>query len=279
MPAPAGLGEDDSSHLKVSQGRNQQLSIYQGRALRDAPVRVIFCDHDRVHVTKHMHIIKQIWSVAGGGHSLELQHFYTGKQLLKGLGSCRVRPTIIISEADLPDFEGLDAKRKIRKKGFECQLIIYTKDDAYTLEGYEVDATAYLIKDQTTPQQFTHVFMRALEKTIAHTRKYVTFMCGGYQEAVLISDISFFEVNNKTVTVHHNNKTFNFYSSLERVEKALWDYGFRRIHRKFVVSLQHIAHLNTETLTLDCGIRLPIGRSFRNDMANVLRSISVVTLQ
>ena len=49
------------------------------------------------------------------------------------------------------------------------------------------------------------------------------------------------------------------------VEKELENSGFLRIHKGFLVNLEHIKILKSENLELDNGELLPIGKSYSDE--------------
>jgi len=252
------------------------MNILTGESLRDIPIRVLFADQDREHSARYANIVKQAWEIAGNGYDIDILRLSSGKQLLSALKDNHGQHTIIVTEVGLSSCGGLDVKRKIREQGYDCQLIIFSQSDAYILEGYDVDACAYLVKSDTTPRQFLQVFFRAAMRLIEREREYVTFTCGGCSETVLITDIHYFEINNRVVTAHHKHASFDFYATMEQVEGALSGYGFIRIHRKYLVPLVKITQHSRETVTLECGTQLQVGRSFQREVAETFQMMSAL---
>ena len=61
-------------------------------------------------------------------------------------------------------------------------------------------------------------------------------------------------------------------STMAAVEKELEDSDFLRIHKGFLVNLEHIRVLKTEELELDNGTVLPIGKSYSESAKkNIMR--------
>jgi len=228
---------------------------------------------------KYVRVVKQIWAAVGGGNFAEILRLQSGKQLLEALEENRAQPTIIITEAELPDCNCLTIGCQIRNCDYNCHLIILSHTDKYAVEGYSINVAGYLLKSQATLEQFAQIFLKMLQCAIKNMRQYATFLCNGSYETVSIADISRFEVNNRVITAHHKYISLNFYSTLERIEDEMRDYGFLRVHRKHLVSIRHVGHHRREILTLDCGTRLPVGRSYQKDVAETFQVMRELRLQ
>ncbi|MCL2491308.1 MAG: LytTR family DNA-binding domain-containing protein [Coriobacteriia bacterium] len=236
-----------------------------------APLRVIFCDTDSDHVKRYAQMVKQ--TCLAQGVPVQIAFCKTGEQLLHFVEKYRLEPVIIVSDVDLPGYPGLDVLRAISKLEADCQIIILATIPAYALEGYEVDAVAYLLKGVTSPEMFTHTFKRAMDRVIEDTLQYVTFSCAGTSQTVRVSDIAFFAVDHKIVTVHYQEGSFEFYSTLGKIEDTLADHGFMRVHRNYVVALSKVVRVDHDELVLESDERIPVGRNYRKAVLTALDSL------
>ena len=72
------------------------------------------------------------------------------------------------------------------------------------------------------------------------------------------------------VTVHTAHKKILVRTSMQQYLDNFDDKQFVRIHRKFVVNIQHVETINSETTVVN-GIELPLGRTFRDELLGRLR--------
>lgn len=81
------------------------------------------------------------------------------------------------------------------------------------------------------------------------------------------NDITHIEALNKYVQIFTRQQVnpFLVLFSLSQLEKLLPADFFCRIHRSYIVSLQHIVRFNTETVYL-AGRELPIGKHYRGNI-------------
>ena len=64
--------------------------------------------------------------------------------------------------------------------------------------------------------------------------------------------------------VYYDNTSFEFYSTFGKIENMLYDHGFLRTHRSYIVSVDKIARINIgmKEIELSNGEKVPIGRVY-----------------
>ena len=82
-----------------------------------------------------------------------------------------------------------------------------------------------------------------------------------------VTDALYFEVYNHVVNLRlRDGSESSWRGSLQDLERELPDGRFTRVHRSYLVNLEHIAVLGRDGLRLTTGDMVPMGRS---DYANV----------
>jgi len=248
------------------------MSVLENKSFGDTRLRVIFVDSDGSHVRTYANVVQKICNA--NGITVQVVYYPQGAQLLTDLSRNRTEPTIVIAEPALPEEKGLATLRAIRAQDMNCQIILLSKNPAYALEGYEIDAVAYLLKKATSLEVFQNAFTRALDRAIEANHQYVTFSCGGFSQTIRLTDILYFEVVKKVVTVYYIGGKFEFYSTLGKIEDTLSSHGFIRVHRNYIVSLAKIARFEKEEIVFETGDRVPVGRSFRKELLAALNMLN-----
>ena len=93
---------------------------------------------------------------------------------------------------------------------------------------------------------------------------------GNYFPKIKFADILYLESEHVYVTVHTVQKKILVRTSKQQYLDNFDDKQFVRIHRKFVVNIQHVETINSETTVVN-GIELPLGRTFRDELLGKLR--------
>ena len=104
--------------------------------------------------------------------------------------------------------------------------------------------------------------MSDCEKQLVSRNKNFVFQNASKLVTLSQNDILYFEGQANYLAIHTTSDEYKMRSTMAGVEKELEDSDFLRIHKGFLVNLEHIRVLKTEELELDNGTVLPIGKSY-----------------
>ncbi|MEN6617965.1 MAG: LytTR family DNA-binding domain-containing protein [Rikenellaceae bacterium] len=189
---------------------------------------------------------------------------------------------LVFLDIQMPDITGIEFIRTLQKK---TVIIFTTAYSEYALEGYELDVMDYLLK----PISFER-FARAVNKVIwrmsaqsgksetdsSHDagspllpREYI-FVKSGYKSVkVNICDILYVEGMKEYVMIYTKDKKYTKLDRMKNIENQLKDQGFIRIHKSYIVSVKNIDAIFGNTVEIN-GKQLPLGRSFKNEINDIL---------
>lgn len=174
---------------------------------------------------------------------------------------------LVYLEEDLPDARGVDTAMQLRRQGVRADIVFYTCDETRAIDGYDVEALHYVVKGKASDQKFEEVFLKAVERSRKRRAEVISLSCAGEHRSVDVADILYFEVRNRIVTVRYKTprgvESFDFYSTLSKIEELLFNKGFERIHRAYLVKKTHIARVVEGKVELMTGESLPIGRTYK----------------
>ena len=80
-----------------------------------------------------------------------------------------------------------------------------------------------------------------------------------------MEDIRYFEIQQRIVTVVYAKERFEFYSTMMRLEEQLFNRGFVRTHKSFLVNKRYIHSIDSARVLLDSGEDLPVGKRYYAD--------------
>lgn len=163
-----------------------------------------------------------------------------------------------------------------------CRIILTTAYPDYALQGYEMDVVDYLLK----PFSFER-FERAVQKVrllqnttsdrVYEQQKKIMasaddfiFVRTDYKTIkVRISDITYIEGSGNYVTLHITKGKILVLQNLKKFEEQLMPYQFIRVHKSFIVSLNHIESIEKGWILIDKQ-EIPIGESYREPFQQFL---------
>lgn len=168
---------------------------------------------------------------------------------------------IMFLDIDMGQYSGLSIARRVRELQLTSLLIFVTHYVEFSLEGYEVNAFRYLLKENLSdklPLYFKEAMMQFEQK-----RNTLTFTAGGEDYVVQYENIVYLESQLRIIHLHmlHPEQIREcFYATMEEMEKELSPSGFLRIHKSYLVNMQHIRKLNYDKAQLSDGTILPVSQ-------------------
>ncbi|MCU4155060.1 response regulator transcription factor [Carboxylicivirga sp. A043] len=183
---------------------------------------------------------------------------------------------LLFLDIHMPGLSGLEFLRSLRNPP---KVIMTTAFKEYALEGYELDIVDYLMK----PISFDR-FVKAVNKFFdqqprdieLHQAKpscdvndFMYIRTGKMVHKVLLKDIMYVESLKDYVNIHTPDRTITARQTLSSIENMLNEEQFMRIHRSFIVSINHISGFTATTIAI-ADKNLPIGRNYKQQVFHQL---------
>jgi two-component system LytT family response regulator len=176
-----------------------------------------------------------------------------------GAGAIRViastQPQLVCLDIRLPGMSGLDVLRRARPRP---AVIFTTAFDQYAVTAFELAAVDYVLKPFSR-DRFRAAIERARTWIAASSgapatdrvrevteRPYLTRLFvrhRGEVRPIRTSAVQHCESNDDCVTVHAGGERFDMNISLADLEARLDPATFLRIHRRFIVNLDHVVSI------------------------------------
>lgn len=184
------------------------------------------------------------------------------------------RPDLIFLDINLPGKNGFEILRDI---SYEPLVIFVTAYQEYAIKAFEENAVDYLLKPfdlKRLKMSIERVIERKqvidknlLEKFISN--KYLKKFSIKDRDIILIipeEEIYYFKAEDKYVFLCTRDDEYYYDNTLKNLEEILDPEKFIRIHKSYIVSIEHIKRFKKYftrdyMLELDNGIELKIGRS------------------
>lgn len=187
---------------------------------------------------------------------------------------------LMFMDIQMPQITGIEFLKTLKHPP---QVIITTAYREYALEGFELDVVDYLLKPITFER-----FLKAVNKyfqvstdNFGSVENYSpvnkndeAFIYVKENKRVLklhLNDILYIEGLSEYVKIHTPEKRIVTKTSMTSMEEKLPDNDFMRIHKSYIVSLRKIEAFTSTSIEIE-GKGLPIGRSFKNRVAQVLHA-------
>lgn len=235
-------------------------------------MRIIICDDNNKELELYSSYIKKFLLEQNINAQVLL---YSGSsQLLFDLEDIKDSIDTIFLDINMPKINGIEVAKKVRELGCVSDIIFLTASKDYMLDAFDVGASNYIVKGETSDERFHRIIMKSLDKAKDRKQEYLLVTGGGEHHQIPISSILYFELKNRIITVNYGDQSFEFFSNLNKIEERLNNMGFFRIHRSFLVSVSKIvsiAYRSRGEVTMSDGAILPVGRTQYAELKNLIK--------
>lgn len=193
---------------------------------------------------------------------------------------------LIFMDIQMPDLSGMELARILdgKKNADKTRIIFCTAYHQFAIEGYKVDALDYLLKPYSyedflaAATKAYHYFERiqqpsesGIRKESDHQPEYI-FLKVEYQLVkVMLRDITHVEAYKDYVKVHLKSKPNPILSltSMKNMEELLPSDKFMRVHRSFIVSLDHIDSVSKNVIQIGTH-QISVGDNYKDQFLEFL---------
>jgi two-component system LytT family response regulator len=203
------------------------------------------------------------------------------------------KPDLVLLDVQMPRMDGFAVIEAVEADQMPA-VIFVTAHDQYAIRAFEISAVDYLLKP-VTEERFRIAFERASSRlragapdesarqmltvldAIANPRRYLSRLAVRSGERTIFlttDDVEWIEAEQNYVRVHAG-RAAHLHVPMNTIETSLDPERFLRIHRSYIVNLQHIRQVWTLAhrqfvLELASGERLQSGRTYGEKIRTVL---------
>lgn len=179
---------------------------------------------------------------------------------------------ILFMDIRLPESDGIILGKTLRELCPDTYLIFTTAYAEYAIKGYEAAAYRYLLKP-IKAEDLLSLMADISEDSLK--QKKILIKGKKHSSYVALKDILHISAEDKYAIVYTKNGHFISDMSLNKYEEQLNEYGFYRIHRKYLINVYHHHSLSDNKVILSDGSSLPVSKSkvgaYRNFVFTYMR--------
>ncbi|MGM7775074.1 LytR/AlgR family response regulator transcription factor [Arthrobacter sp. KNU-44] len=170
----------------------------------------------------------------------------------------------VFLDIHMPALSGLDIARAISRSARPPAVVFVTADEDCALEAFELAAVDYLLKP-VRAERLARSISRISEliKDGSKVPEMITVDQGGTTRMIRRDDVSYVQAQGDYARLHTAEASYLIRVSLSDLEQQWAEAGFIRIHRSYLMSLNHVGHMKLAaarpSVTV-AGAELPISR-------------------
>lgn len=182
---------------------------------------------------------------------------------------------LIFLDIQMPGLTGLQFIQSMTEKPM---IILITAYEKYALQGFNLDVTDYLLKPVSLDRfvkacnkakELYELKHRANKETISNADYF--FVNVDYSLLKInFNDIRYIEGLKDYIKIHLKNSSRAVITrmAMKAIEEELPATKFLRIHKSYIVSLEHITAIRKNSVFID-EMELPVGENFREAVLNL----------
>ncbi|WP_378103360.1 LytR/AlgR family response regulator transcription factor [Chryseobacterium sp. sg2396] len=223
-------------------------------------IKCILVDDEPLAISlleNHISKMGELKIVATCNNALEAYRILRGQQV-----------DLMFLDIQMPDLNGIEFFKSLDRKP---SVIFTTAHRDYAVEGFELEAVDYLLKPITFERFFRSVQRIMRKSNIFPEPDFLIFKSGGFNHKILIREILYFESFGNDLKVYFQGTSITVSkSTVSELAGLLYDKGFVRIHRSFLVNTSHITSISSQEILMG-NISIPVGRSYKKEFEDFAR--------
>ncbi|MDR3560375.1 MAG: LytTR family DNA-binding domain-containing protein [Negativicutes bacterium] len=220
------------------------------------------CDDDPTERTQICNAVEDYFK--NRGIDGKVFSYDSAEKLYLGVESKRLKFDIVFLDIIMGDMDGMTCARLIRQQDKLVKIVFLTSSTDYVYEGYEVNATAYLVKP-INASKMAAVLDKTCDQIEDVARESIAVTSGGLTQRILLKDILYVESEkNKVIIVLAQGERLAVYTTLDGFEQSHSSKMWIRSHKSYVVNFLYVEQYASDKFILRDGTVIPISRVYKD---------------
>lgn len=166
---------------------------------------------------------------------------------------------VIFMDIDMPKITGMDAAAIINKINPKTLIVFVTNHDELVFKAFRYKAIGFIRK-----KKFDEEIEDILEIILAELKNMyhvIQLIEAGKIIKIDLFDVKYVKSCDHYVEFHMKGGYITVRKKLDDIQDCIEDYGFIRIHSRYLVSYRYIFSIEKTTVILNDDMQLPLSRS------------------
>ena len=219
-------------------------------------MKIIVCDDCQADREVLINLLRNYEKKSG--EQFNITEYASGTGLCEdqeALSNCQ----IVFLDINMEEQDGLKTAIKIKELYPDIYIVLVTAYMSYSLEGYKVKASRFLLKDN-----LTETIGECMDDLTVEIQKNSRILEFSFVEGTIklhADDIIYIETARHKNIFYTEKSCYSIYKKLDELEAELKDMGFVRIHLSFLVNMRYIVKISSYVLILTTGKEISVPKS------------------
>lgn len=222
--------------------------------------QVAICDDEVSELDKVEQLLESYHSPLMEGRFL-IRRFADAEELFEQIIVQDYRPDLIFMDIYMPQTTGIEMARRLRDRGNTSKIVFLTSSQEHALEAFGVEAFSYLVKP-VSEEKFFAILDRVLKRFADEQPQYIFLKADDSVTKVKLNDIVYCEAQKKRQCVYlKGGKNVSMRVTMTKLAELLCAHKmFVKLGVSYIVNLEHIDQMGSQTLLLDNGAEIYLPR-------------------
>lgn len=194
-------------------------------------------------------------------HHYEDVNFVTSTKALTNIDSLD-NINIAFIDIDLPEKDGISFAKDF-KKNCPKTILVFISSHVHLVHNTLVTHPFYFIRKTIYEQDIKTFF--ELINNISDSKKTLDLLCNGEHIRIFVDDIIYIESQGHKLYIYTTQKVLHDRRTLKEILLDLPSEDFIQIHKSFIININFVTKITTNSLILNNSFSLKIGRYYKDN--------------
>lgn len=223
-------------------------------------LKIAICDDEEVFGEYLKQIVSKFFDEKKVQYEINL--FGSGEEFVK-LNLDMAKYHIVFFDVDMGELDGIATAKKLRELCKDTYIVFVTAFINYALDGYEVNAIRYILKNSSNFDKSVNECIEAILDKMHYVIKMHRFSFKEGTKEVNEDNIVYIESNLHELCFYimkHQFEVNRMDETLNNIENILDNAKFVRIHQSYLVNMKYVKSMKLQKAMLIDGTELPIAK-------------------
>lgn len=207
-------------------------------------MQIAICDDDAIIASRIENLVRNCMDIV----SLDTEVYLSGQEMMDAIEKGNVYQ-IYLLDVMMPQINGFDVANAIRQKDENALILFITSNREMMQQAFDVRAFNYLLKD-TDDFRIEEVIRRAIG-FVCERQSFFVYQKSSDRLTIRNVDIMYMESRRRKMHIVMTEDEDEFYDTMDHVLERLNPVLFCRIHKSYIVNLEHVKKLSGNMLFMN----------------------------
>ncbi len=223
-------------------------------------LKIAICDDEKFFAQYLKQIVSKFFDERKIQYEIHL--FYSGEEFID-LNMDMAKYHIVFLDINMEGLDGISTAKRLRELCKDIFVVFVTAFINYALEGYEVDAVRYILKnspnfDKSVNECIETILEKMNYAVEIHTLKFKEGTKDINEDSIIYIESNLHELHFYIMT--HELEVKRLDGTLNNMENNFDVNKFVRIHQSYLVNMKYIKSIKLQKVILINGSELPIAK-------------------